>query len=384
MSSHRLRYLVEGLILLVVLVLQGRLTYWLADAVCFRDFRVRRLALWTANLAIAGWLCVTLVSTTMRAEEWIPSGSWRQWNAGMAVGWAMFICGAFPLVLLLRHLPGFNPGRRALLRTAHAAAITAPLAVLAFGITVSRKRFELAEVAIAIPGLPKDLNGLRLVQLTDIHLGAFLDPRELSRVVAMANETRPHIALVTGDLISQRGDPLDECLRRLSGLRAEAGVLGCLGNHEFYARAVEHAVEGGARAGIDFLRSRSRRLRFGGATLNIAGMDYSPGRYPRLPDGALTEPGTTNILLSHNPNVFPAAAGSGFDLTIAGHTHGGQVTMEIFSESVTVVRFLTPYVQGLFREGPAALYVSRGIGTVGVPARIGADPEITLIRLCAT
>jgi hypothetical protein len=296
----------------------------------------------------------------------------------------MFICGVFPLVFFLRRLHRFNPGRRTLLRLAHTAAVAAPAAVLGFGFVVNRKRFELTEVDIAIPGLPKDLHGLRLAQLSDIHLGPFLSGPELERAVAMANETRPHIALVTGDLITVRGDPLDECLRLLARLKAEAGILGCLGNHEAYARALNHAAEGGARLGIDFLRGRSRRLRFGTADLNIAGVDYLRGREPELGRHAgLAVPRATNILLSHNPNVFPSAARGGFDLTVAGHTHGGQITLEIVSEEATFVRFLTPYVQGLFRDGPAALYVNRGIGTVGVPARIGAPPEITLIRLCA-
>jgi uncharacterized protein len=74
----------------------------------------------------------------------------------------------------------------------------------------------------------------------------------------------------------------------------------------------------------------------------------------------------------------------GFDLTIAGHTHGGQVTVEILHQTLNVARFFTPYTYGLYRRGPAALWVTRGIGTVGVPARIGAPPEIALLRLCAT
>jgi predicted MPP superfamily phosphohydrolase len=384
MSPNRLRHVVEGAILLAVLVLQGQLSRWLVEPAWFRGSRPARLAIRTANGLVVLWLAATLVSTTGRAMLWFPRWSWLQWNLGMAIGWAMFICGVFPLVFLLRRLPPMDPSRRRLLRLAHAAAVAAPLAVIGFGIAVSRQRFELKEVEIAIPGLPKDLDGLRLAQLTDIHLGPFLSNAELARVIEMVNQTRPHVALVTGDLISVKGDPLDDCLRLLAGLRAEAGILGCLGNHEIYANAVGRATDGGARLGIEFLRNRSRRLRFGGSVLSIAGVDYLAGRDPRLPAASgLVAPDAVNVLLSHNPNAFPAAARQGFDLTISGHTHGGQVTMEVLSEAVTLIRFFTPYVQGLFRDGPAALYVSRGIGTVGVPVRIGARPEVTLIRLCA-
>ncbi|MGB9605203.1 MAG: metallophosphoesterase, partial [Bryobacteraceae bacterium] len=86
-----------------------------------------------------------------------------------------------------------------------------------------------------VTGLPDDLEGLRIAQLTDIHLGPFLSERELARAVAMANEFRPHLAVVTGDLISARSGPLEACLRQLSRLKADAGILGCQGNHEIYA-----------------------------------------------------------------------------------------------------------------------------------------------------
>jgi predicted MPP superfamily phosphohydrolase len=98
----------------------------------------------------------------------------------------------------------------------------------------------------------------------------------------------------------------------------------------------------------------------------------------------LVAPGTLNILLSHNPDVFPVAAKQGFDVTIAGHTHGGQVDFELLHLHMNAARYFTPYVRGLYREGKSFVYVSSGLGTIGVPVRIGAPPEISLIRLCAT
>jgi predicted MPP superfamily phosphohydrolase len=88
-----------------------------------------------------------------------------------------------------------------------------------------------------------------------------------------------------------------------------------------------------------------------------------------------------NILLSHNPDVFPVAARQGYHLTLAGHTHGGQVAVEILDQTINPARFFTPYVRGLYRLDHRAAYVTRGIGTIGIPARIGVPPEITLIRL---
>jgi len=98
----------------------------------------------------------------------------------------------------------------------------------------------------------------------------------------------------------------------------------------------------------------------------------------------LTMPGAVNVLLSHNPDVFPVASKQGYQLTIAGHTHGGQVRIEILRPDINVARFCTPYVAGLYRRDGAAVFVSRGIGTIALPARLGAPPEVNLLRLCRT
>jgi predicted MPP superfamily phosphohydrolase len=96
----------------------------------------------------------------------------------------------------------------------------------------------------------------------------------------------------------------------------------------------------------------------------------------------MIEAGVFNVLLSHNPDVFPVAARQGYDLTVAGHTHGGQVRVEILREDLNIARFFTPYVDGLYREQGRTIFVSRGIGTIGLPARLGAPPEVALLRLC--
>jgi predicted MPP superfamily phosphohydrolase len=134
-----------------------------------------------------------------------------------------------------------------------------------------------------------------------------------------------------------------------------------------------------------FLRQQAEVLRFGNAELNLAGVDYQPRKLPYL-QGAerLIKPGATNVLLSHNPDVFPVAGGQGFDLTISGHTHGGQVNFEILDQDVNIARFFTPYIYGRYERGGKSLFVTRGIGTVGAPARLGAPPEVALIRLCAS
>jgi predicted MPP superfamily phosphohydrolase len=246
---------------------------------------------------------------------------------------------------------------------------------------VQRLRMNRREQEIAIAGLPADLDGLRIVQLTDIHMGPFLSVGELERAVEIANEMRPHIALVTGDLISFKGDPLDDCLDRLKRLRADAGCSGVWETMKFTP----------ARKTTSRLRERCSECASCDKATAVAlrHCAFEPGRR-RLSTqdgcvssrrGKLIEPDAFNVLLSHNPDVFPVAAKQGFQLTIAGHTHGGQVRVEILRQDLNIARFFTPYVDGLYRRDNAAAFVSRGIGTIGIPARLGAPPEVALLRL---
>lgn len=300
-------------------------------------------------------------------------GAWLVWRA---------------LAAIVRPAPwSHSSARRGFLNAVGGALFAAPVAVLGYGVFVQRRNIRLREQKIVIPGLAEDLEGLRIVQLTDIHLSPFLSEQELAHAVAIANETIPHLALVTGDMISASRDPLDTCLNHLAELRAEAGIFGCLGNHEIYANAEDYATELGARLGIRFLRSESARVKFGGTLVNLAGVDYQRFREPYLRGAEkMVEPGILNVMLSHNPDVFPVAARQGYDLTIAGHTHGGQVRVEILREDLNVARFFTPYVDGLYhmdgRQAGRSIFVSRGIGTIGLPARLGAPPEVALLRLC--
>ena len=314
---------------------------------------------------------------------------WVGWGRGSVFIWAFVSVFLVAAILIsrrwLRVRSEHSPARRVFLHTARAALLCTPAIVTGYGVFIQRLHLSLREQDLMFPGLPKDLDGLRLVQITDIHLSPFLPERVLAQAVDMANETRAHLALVTGDLISTALDPLDACLRQLGRLRADAGIFGCMGNHEIYANAENYVEHHGALLGHRYLRKRAASLKFGQATLNLAGVDYQASRKPYLVGAEkLVAPGAFNVLLSHNPDVFPVAVKQGYQLTIAGHTHGGQVRVEILRQDMNVARFFTPYVDGLYRRDGAAIFVSRGIGTIALPARIGAPPEVNLLRLCRT
>jgi len=331
---------------------------------------------------VAG-VAVGIASTGLRLSPWM-----RAYLVGggfaAAFGSIGAVCAYEVWERATRNIPTHNPRRRTLLQAGTASVIGAPFLLTGFGTFIERTNFRVREIDIPVTGLDPALSGKRLLQLSDIHLSPFLSETEFARVIDASNELRADLALITGDLISMASDPLDACLRQIGSLNTPAGILGCMGNHERYSKAEEHTQRQGAKLGIEFLRGSQRTLHFGGAPINFAGVDYqSVNDKPAYLAGAekLVRPGMPNILLSHNPDVFPVAVRKGFHLTLSGHTHGGQVTVEILEQALNVARFATPFVSGYYQIGGRSLYVTRGIGTIGLPARIGATPEITVLRL---
>jgi len=319
----------------------------------------------------------------------VPPGPSFTWGRAVAILWAITVSGTTIALAISRRMgkipPPVDPVRRNLLQTARAAVVAAPALTIGYGTFLERRNIQAEEVNLVIPGLPKDLDGIRIAQISDIHLSSFLSSKELAGAIDMANGFRPHLSVVTGDLITREGDPLDSCLRELRRLRGEAGTYGCLGNHEIYAECENYVTKESARFGLRFLRYEAETLTFGKARLRLAGVDYQSSHLPYLTTAKqLQEPDAFQLLLSHNPDVFDVAASQGWDLTLGGHTHGGQVTVEYLNQHLNLARFFTPYVYGHYQKEKSHLYVTRGIGTVGVPVRIGAAPEVALVRLCAT
>jgi predicted MPP superfamily phosphohydrolase len=345
--------------------------------------------LWTVTLA---GLCLVL-SGIMYYSLVIPVGLG---SAIAAAGylWIVISSLSFGLIaavrFLFRRIPGeYSPARRNLLRAASVAALAGPSAAFAFGGLIERNRYRVTELDLPVPGLHPDLDGFRIVQVSDLHVSPFLSPRDAGRVIDMANELRADLAVFTGDLITERGDPLDDAIRELIRLRADYGVLGCMGNHEQYVACRDYLERQTGRAGLVFLRGSATRILRGQAVLNVAGVDYQRGgdRSKYLPGvEKLVIPGASNLLLSHNPDVFPVAVRRGFQTVLSGHTHGGQINIEILDHNVNPARFRTPFTSGLYRLGdagqiPASCFVTNGVGTIGMPIRLGAPPEIALLRL---
>jgi hypothetical protein len=301
---------------------------------------------------------------------------------------------------------GFSPSRRTFFQYAAVLAGGFPFLAATYGFAAGRLRYTIERVDVPVANLPPELDGLRIAQLSDIHIGDYMPPREIARAVDMANELNPDISFVTGDFVSSEGDPLDACITELSRLRAPLGVWGCNGNHEIYAGVEDEAERLFHEKGMRLLRASAAVVEHNGGRFNLLGVDY---QRDHMVSGEQAVPGAMlreieshirrdmpNVLLSHNPNSFRRAAELGIELSLAGHTHGGQVKFEIVDHSVNPARLITPFVAGLYRlplngnarsgvtgsSAPkAALYVNRGLGTFGFPVRIGVPPEITLLTL---
>ena len=314
----------------------------------------------------------------------LPNSPLVYWVRGGVICWAICLAGLCGSLFVTRRLDrAIPPDRREFLRLAKTAVMAAPVAVTGYGVFLERRNIQLREVEIKIPGLAKDLDGLKIGQITDLHCSPFLSPADVANVVNRMNDLRPHLTVVTGDLITREGDPLDECIAELAKLRADAGVYGCLGNHEIYAECEDYVTWQAARKGMKFLRGQRESLSFGSAKINLAGVDYQKmhGPYLRGARNLMASDGSLNLLLSHNPDAYTVAKDQGWDLMLAGHTHGGQVTVEYLQQHVNLARFYTKYVSGLYQEAGKSLYVSRGLGTVGAPMRLSAPPELTLLKL---
>jgi predicted MPP superfamily phosphohydrolase len=317
---------------------------------------------------------------------------------------------------------GVRLDRRRFVQGATALAGAIPFGAGAYGFFIGRHDYRVRKIELPISGLPQALDGLRIAQLSDIHIGSYMAAADVRRAVGMANELQPDLSVVTGDFITGPNDPLETCIRELSRLRAPLGVWGCNGNHEIYADAQHLAAELFASNGMKLLRQENAEIGWRGAKFNLIGVDYQLTRSARgrrlvmlAHTDSLVRRDMPNILLSHNPNSFPRAAELGIELMLTGHTHGGQVRVEILDHRFSPAQFLTPYTAGLFKRplgsaselddeeawsaahshvaaaGPAAssvptalVYVNSGLGTIGAPVRLGVPPEISLLVLrCA-
>jgi len=277
--------------------------------------------------------------------------------------------------------------RRQFLARATYAYAAVGLGVSAYGIWSAERLPKVTRRALVFPNLPAGLNGLRIAHLSDVHAGIHMSEEKMRAIVAQTNALGADLIVQTGDMIDISQSYIPDYVRAFRDLHAPLGVVTVLGNHDRYTG--EDAVIRGVRdAGQVFVKNGAHVIERGGAALALIGIDDprnwhadDPQDYDLEPALRLTPPAKDafRILLAHRPGAFDGAAPRGIPLTLAGHIHGGQFYLPVVGWSPG--RLITKYVMGHFVQGDSQLYVSRGIGVVGVPLRVFVPPEIALFEL---
>jgi hypothetical protein len=251
---------------------------------------------------------------------------------------------------------------------------------------------EMARVAFAEPfmiaverqqiylrRLPKGLDGLRIVQLSDLHYGPIVNPSHLERAIQAANDLKPDLIALTGDYISHDRSYAAPCAELVGRLRARYGVFAVMGNHDHWTDA-ELLADLFRAEGIRVLLNEGLRLDLNGEAFWLAGVDDTMVGLEDLPLAlAGSSDDELKLLLAHNPIILRRAARAGVDLVLSGHTHGGQVTLR--PEKNRAGRPRRRLLRGLGRRGNTQIYVTRGLGTVVLPIRYGCPPEVSVLEL---
>jgi predicted MPP superfamily phosphohydrolase len=279
------------------------------------------------------------------------------------------------IAFLARKLTGSepDPARRLFLARGVAAGVGGVVAGLAAaGFRSALGPVQIKELTVKLRGLPRELAGFKLVQISDVHIGPLLRKDWLAHVVREIRGIAPDAVAITGDLVDGSVDELREQVAPLQELRPPRGVFFVTGNHEYYS-GVEDWYAHLPTLGVRPLRNERAELAKGLAIAGIEDPTGSPDLAKALDGHDPTEP---LVLLAHQPRQFGEAARRSVPLTLSGHTHGGQIWPFAW-----VVALAQPYVAGLHRRGDSQLYVSRGTGFWGPPLRVFAPPEITLFKL---
>jgi predicted MPP superfamily phosphohydrolase len=249
--------------------------------------------------------------------------------------------------------------------------------------------FRVESREIELPHWPRELDGFRVLHLSDIHVGGRMNRERLFRVADLSKSQEPDLVLHTGDFLTHRAGgfdaPLYEALARIA---APHGHWACLGNHDF--DDPEGLVQRLAGCGVTTLRNRVVTVWISGHPVEIAGLDYRfwhpsrAGRYAEIVGNWERGRGVPRLLLNHDPTAFKELPEGCADLVLSGHTHGGQIGIQLdSSHALTVVGLAGIPDQGIFRRGDMRLYVTRCVGFYGYPMRIGIPPEIAVLTLRA-
>jgi uncharacterized protein len=284
----------------------------------------------------------------------------------------------------LTELP-VEASRRRLLTTAAAAFPVAALSAGGTGLLNGLDDVRVHTVPLSFPGLPADLKGLRIAHISDVHVGLALGLDDLERMAERTAQAKPDLVLITGDFADDT-DAYPDALKLAAAIAPRLGVYASIGNHEYF-RGINEIFRAYERGPVPLLLDSGAAVSVGNSTIWLAGADdprslsrMKPDFFPRTLERSLRDaPSDAFVIsLSHRPESFPEAARLGVPLTLAGHTHGGQIGFA----GRSVVEYLVPskYMWGHYRLNGSQLYVSAGAGH-WFPFRLGVPAEIPIYTL---
>jgi predicted MPP superfamily phosphohydrolase len=275
----------------------------------------------------------------------------------------------------------FRLSRRQFLGGLAATPLVAVSGVSAYARLVEPYNYRVSETDVFIRNLPERFENFRITQLTDIHHSRILGLDEVRRVVALAQQTKPDMFVLTGDYTTSYRRFIEPCAEALAPLNAPEGVWAVLGNHDHYTDP-ELTTRALQSRKIAVLNNAHTTLQRGPDALQLSGIDdwtWNAVDWTRAFDGLKST--TPTILLSHQPTVLDFEQTQTVSLILSGHTHGGQIRLPFLGAPARYATADLKYDRGLFRRGETQLYVSSGTGVIGLPVRLGVRPEIAVLRL---
>lgn len=242
---------------------------------------------------------------------------------------------------------------------------------------------DVVKVDLSLPGFPKEMNGLRIIQFSDVHLGFHTHLKQMEKLASVIGELQPDVICFTGDMVEREAAPMREYISVLSSMQAKYGKFAVLGNHDYRGKEQNQVAAMLQEAGFILLCNGHAVLRNGNSRIALVGLDDGLTGSPD-PKKAVQglDDGIWKLLLMHEPDYADYAAPLGFGMQLSGHSHGGQVRFPLLG-AMTTPRGSRKYIKGLYYVGKRHMpvYVNRGFGMTQLPIRFLCKPELTVFQL---
>ncbi len=278
--------------------------------------------------------------------------------------------------------------RREVIQNVGWSFASVPFFMVGYGTLYVNKKLNPIYINYKLANLPGSFNNFKIIQITDLHLGSLTSESILYDIIFAIKFHMPDLVLITGDFVNSNPLEMTPYTHLISQMKGKLGTLGCLGNHDHYMTDDEHftLLNMIKESEVELLNNTNKKIYIGNEFINISGVDNWGMRQQFGDFGKVaneTDFSVTSILMCHDPNNWRRFIIDKipYDITLSGHTHGGQIGFETERFNLMPVSLVYEFYAGAYQIGNQNLYVNRGIGTTGPPIRLGVEPEITIISL---